>query len=221
MSVTEFGPMSRPTLSIELVSDLICPWCYVGLVSLSRALQELHLQHGIQIQWRPLELFRPSATLSAQTVIDKVKGVIESRALLDFSQQLGIKPMDPSVITLRDTRPAHRLLYQVNGSDNPIALALSLFEAYFYGQRDIANLSLLTDSALHCGLSEDTIAQQIDSHTTDSAIDRDAHRWHQDGITSVPAYVVNEKFVIHGAQSPEKWIQALTRLYDKVPSLES
>jgi predicted DsbA family dithiol-disulfide isomerase len=214
----------QPALQIDFVSDVVCPWCAIGLHSLLMALDKVKDEIGpVSLQFQPFQLnpdMGPAgedivAYLSAkygmapEQVVANQAGIRERAASVGFDMR-----MDRRSRTW-NTFHAHRLLEWAGQQSEAAALALkkALFKAYFTDGENPASPQVLHRAAAEAGLDPEQAAAVI--------FDTDAHAdevrqalayWQQAGIQSVPAVIINRRHLISGGQPPEVFEQALRRI---------
>src|SRR6056297_762262 len=175
-------------IKLDILSDPICPWCYIGKASLDRAL-EARPDHPFNIEWHPFQL-NP----------DMPPGGMDRRAYLEANERT------PSTID------AHRLIHWAGVEGRQTAAVSRLFRAYFEEGRDIGERDVLVEIGDAIGLDREMIARLLES---DADIDeiraRDAHA-RERGVTGVPTFVVANTHVLPGAQPSELWTATIDEI---------
>lgn len=211
----------RVHVKLDFVSDVICPWCAIGLASLLLAVQEVDEELQVDIRVQPFEL-NPDMPAQGQPVDDYLRGkygmdeaqLAQSRRSL---QQRGAEVgfVFPAELRLRtyNTFDAHRLL-QWAGTQAPKQLALKqrLQRAYFTQGLDIGNPAVLRRLCEEVGLDGAQARQMLERGAYAKEVRAIEHYYHQRGIRSVPAVVLNERHLISGAQPVQVYAQALRRV---------
>lgn len=211
--------MTQP-LKIEFVSDVVCPWCAIGLASLEQALATLGDEVKTEITFRPFELnpqMAPEGEDIDEHLVKKYGGTpaqfeaaranIRARgAALGFT--FGTRSR------IWNTFDAHRLLHwaEVEGSGRQHALKRALLEAYHGQGRNPADHSVLLDVVAAVGLDRERAAQILAGDEYAAEVREDEQTWLQAGIHSVPSVVVNRQHLIQGGQPPEVFVQALRQI---------
>ncbi len=205
-------------VKLDILSDPICPWCYIGKANLDRAL-EANPEHPFEIEWHPFQL-NPDMTPDgmdrreyletkfggkeqAVSVYSRIEEAAKAAGLdLDFA---GIKRTP-------NTMDAHRLIHWagLEGRQTPVVSAL--FRAYFQDGRDIGDHAVLLEIAEKVGLDRAMTERLLasDADREDIAT-RDEHA-RQRGVTGVPTFVVGSAHVVPGAQPPELWARVIEEL---------
>ncbi|SDX53633.1 DsbA family oxidoreductase [Roseicitreum antarcticum] len=205
---------------LDIFSDPICPWCYIGKANLDRAL-ESRPDHPFVIEWHPFQLNpdmpaegmdrRDYLTLKFGNPNDAVKAympVIEAAEAAGLTLDLGAVSRTPN------TLDAHRLIHWAGLEGRQSAVVAALFRAYFQQGRDIGDALVLTDIAGTAGMDADVAARLLATDADMEAIrERDRHPRAR-GIQGVPCFVVADTHVVSGAQPVRLWqdvIDEITR----------
>ncbi len=209
----------RATALLEIVSDLICPWCYVGKRRLAQALQQL-TDLPLEIRWRPFEL---NPTMPG-TGMDRRSYCVAKFGSLDYANQMyarvitaakddGLALNVERITRTPNTRAAHRLIEYAGQQGQQDAMVDALFEAYFVNGQDIGSLPQLTELAVTIGLARDAVAAMLARNDGDAAIVAAENDAHELGVEGVPAFVYNGRMLFSGAQSPQTIVLALQRAH--------
>ena len=214
---------------VEVWSDVVCPWCYIGKRRLAAAMAELEADPGfdtpIDVVYRPYQLdptAPPGTTIPvAEAYARKFGGPERAAAIIDHITSVA----DEAGLTFHldraqraNTRDAHRLLWYAEQHGPPAAqddVKERLLAAYFVEGRDVSDPDVLVDAAAGAGLDADDVRRFLasDEGVTELAealaFARDA------GITAVPTYVIDNRWSIPGAQDPAVFVQVLTRLAER------
>jgi predicted DsbA family dithiol-disulfide isomerase len=204
-------------LKIDFVSDIACPWCAVGLNALEAALRKLpELQARIELQ--PFELnpaMGPEGEDSTEHLARKYgrtpAQLEETRAhLRERGAAVGFT-FGPRT-RIWNTFDAHRLMHWAGLEGQALALKHALLKAYQTDDQNPSDPAVLLAAAKEAGLDQDRAREVLASgRYADEVRERERH-WQQLGIHSVPSVVVNERYLIQGAQPPEAFEQALRRI---------
>ena len=202
---------------IEVFSDVICPWCYIGTRRLERAIQLIELEGGARpdVEMHPFQL-DPSAPESPSPVADVYAKRFGDRAPALLEHVISAARQDG--LTLRfdiaqraNTRRAHRLLEHARetaGRDAQWTLSNLLFRAYFEDGADIGRASTLVALAELAGVAGAVSAIEADDDRVGAAIERASNL----GITAVPTFIVDDHWTIPGAQDVETFARVIRRL---------
>lgn len=209
-------------VTVEIWSDIVCPWCYIGKRRFERALADLAGEVGVDVRYRPYQLDPTAAPGVSQPALDayakKFGGPDQARAIVDrvtataAGDGLGFR-LDRA--RRANTLLAHRLLWW---SDRPESgldqhdVKEALLRAYFTEGRDVGDPDTLADIAAEHGADRDAAARFLASDAGRAEVDAEIARAAELGITAVPTYVVNGRWAIPGAQDPATFVTALRRI---------
>ena len=208
-------------IRLDIFSDPVCPWCYVGKANLDRALAT-HPDHPFQIQWHPFQLNpdMPPEGVAKRAYLEKKFGgkarvdAVHDR-LREVAKAAGVDMNPDKPQRMPNTLNAHRLIHWagIEGVQSPVVTAL--MRAYWVEGRDIGDPETLADIAAENGMDRDATLRllQSDADADDiQARDRDARH---KGVTAVPTFLIAQQYVVSGAQPPETWEQVIAELAAK------
>lgn len=208
-------------VKLDILSDPICPWCYIGKAHLDRALEAAG-DHPFDIEWHPFQLNpdMPAEGMDRRTYLETKFGGKEGavRAYLPVQQhadRAGLKIDLEGIRRTPNTLDAHRVIHWagLEGKQTPVVSAL--FRAYFVEGSDIGNRDILADLADSVGLDASVIHRLLESDCDIQEIrDRDAAA-REMGVTSVPTFIVGGKHAVPGAQPPELWAKVIAELQEQ------
>ncbi len=223
--MTDTAPTPAPvkTLKIDFVSDVVCPWCVVGLGGLETALERLEPE-GIaaDIAFQPFEL-NPQIAPEGENIVEHIgrkygstpEQSAANRAMIrERAGEVGFDMRMTDDSRIWNTFDAHRLLHWAHETapDRQKALKHALFTAHFTENRNLTDAGVLTAAAEAAGLDRAEAAEVLASGRYAQAVRQAEELWRSRGITSVPAVVVQDKYLISGGQPPEVFEQALRRI---------
>lgn len=197
-------------LSVRVVSDVICPWCYIGKRRLEQALLNLRGSLAPQIVWSPFELnpempqqgMERNAYRSAK--FGSLKNSEEKDAHVAAVGALeGIKFNFSRIKKTPNTFAAHRLIWLAHKHGNQDEVVEALFQRYFVEGDDIGNREVLVAIAATCGISEAAARAFFATNEGLAEVKLESAGARDQGISGVPTFVVNHSYGIAGAQSPE------------------
>lgn len=216
------------TLRIDLVSDISCPWCAIGLYSLLQAMQQLEGEIAVDLRFQPFELNPDMAAegedrvthLQARYGADMQKLQASWTQIQARGSALGLNMGAFEGRRIYNSFDAHRLLHWAadQGPGLQLALKQQLLQANFTDNRNIADHQVLADAAVAAGLDR---AQALAVLASDAGADavRQAEGFYQRaGIQSVPAFVINQRHLISGGQPSEVLVQALRSIAAESPA---
>ena len=213
--------MSHP-LKIDLVSDVSCPWCAVGLKSLRAALDELGPEVQVELHFQPFEL-NPDMPPEGESITEHIGRKYGATPEQQAQNWQNIQARGAAVgfdfASIPDRRiyntfDAHRLLHWagLQGTAQQLALKEALLKAYFTEGKNPSDHAVLTAVAAQAGLDADAAAQVLASQQFADEVRRQEGFYQRAGVSSVPAFVINHKHLISGGQPPEVFVQALRQI---------
>ncbi|MGB1209268.1 MAG: DsbA family oxidoreductase [Paracoccaceae bacterium] len=207
-------------VQLDIMSDMICPWCYIGKTYLDRALAQ-RPDHGLQIVWHPFQLNpdMPAEGMDRRTYLETKFGgktaAIKAYAPVAQHAEDGNIPMNLEAIQRTpNTLDAHRLIHWagVEQDQTQTKVVDGLFAAYFVEGRDIGDPEVLADVADGAGMDASVVLRLLET-TSDrrDIVDRDAAARGM-GVTSVPTFIVAKQHAVPGAQPTELWLTVLDEM---------
>ncbi|WP_439562354.1 DsbA family oxidoreductase [Roseinatronobacter sp.] len=198
-------------ITLDIYSDPVCPWCFIGKARLDRAL-ESRPDHPFDIRWHPFQLNpdMPADGMDRNEYMSLKFGdaaaVLDAyRPVIDAAQDTGLVLDLPAITRTPNTLDAHRLIHWAGLEGRQTAMVSTLFRAYFQQGRDIGDTATLLELAQSVGLDRNLIARLLDSDADRALIataDRDARAR---GISGVPFFIVAQQYAVSGAQTVETW----------------
>jgi len=199
----------RARLAIEVVHDLVCPWCYLGLRRLMRTLRR-RPDLLYDLTWRPFLLNpdMPRAGMArADYIVRKFGGEDRARRLYGSITEIGrTEGIEFRFERIRRTPcsvEAHRLVRWAAGTGRATELVEALFAAHFTDGRDIGDLSVLADIAVSCGADLNEVELFLHGDAETEMVHTENLRAHRLGINGVPCFVIGGRHAIAGAQESE------------------
>ena len=213
------------TLTIDFVSDVSCPWCVIGLLSLEQALDRIE-DVDAQLQFKPFEL-NPDMPPEGQRLVDYAaqkygstpEQLGERRAMIrERAAKLGFTiALPPEEGRVYNTFDAHRLLHWAATKGRQRELKLALFEAYFSNGLNPSDHDVLVDAAETAGLDRLAAAAVLATDRYEQEVREEEEIWRAKGINSVPAIIINGRYLISGGQPPELFEQAIRKIASDMP----
>ena len=207
------------TLTIEMVSDIVCPWCWLGLRRIQSAIAATP-EVDVQLLFRPFELDPtiPKEGVNYRDYIGSKFSSEEGRerwaqmraALVQYGIEEDI-PYDFEAMTHRpNSFDAHRLVRWAQGQDKGAAAKEALFAAYFRDARDIGDHKVLIDIADSIDLDPEIVAKLLASDADVVETQSEAETFRQLGVSGVPTYIAMRRVAVQGAESAEKLSKFIT-----------
>ena len=202
--------MNRSQLKIDIVSDIVCPWCAIGFKKLSKAMEDLNEEILFEVNWKPYELHPeiPTEGFNKEEYYKiKFGNSNGSRDSFNYINEEGKKAgvefnFDKSK-KLPNTFLAHRLLWFSRSKDIQDVIAEALFHAYFAEGRDIGSIHELISLATENGLQKSEIEDFFKTSIGSDEILREELRAREMKIFSVPTYIFNKKYLLVGGQETD------------------
>ncbi len=216
------GPLQKDTVYIEIWTDVVCPFCYLGKKNLEAAFRQLHNQHAAQITWRSFQLnphLETDTSYSITAYLAKTKGIeVEEvnamyRQITSMAEKAGIQFNLENAI-LANSGKAHSLGKFAAMYGKQSQVMEDLFQAYFTFNQNIDDQAFLDDlaakhglntSAFHAALADGSLARQVEDDQTEAS---------RLGISGVPFFVFNRQYAISGAQEPDVFRRFLQEKFD-------
>ncbi len=213
-------------IKLDILSDPICPWCYVGKTNLDRAL-EARPDHPFEIEWHPFQLnpdMPPEGTDRRLYLEAKFGGRNRATAvyaqIAEAAKAAGLALNFDRISRTPSTLDAHRAIHWAGLEGRQTAMASALFKAYFVEGRDIGDPDVLADIAHDIGLDGAMFRHLLGTDADREEIRaRDAHARAR-GVTGVPTFVVGYRHVLPGAQPPEVWQKVIDDVLEHIRTAE-
>ncbi len=208
------------TVSLDVVSDVMCPWCYVGMRRLEKALDQID-DIQVDVQWRPYQLDQtiPSEGMDRQTYLsNKFGGKARAREVYarieEAGQYEGIDFAFDKIEKSPNTLDCHRLIHWAQSTGKQNALVEHLFQLFFEQGADLTQHDVLVAAAEHVGMDGVLVRDLLESDKDLEAVKAQVSHAQQIGVTGVPCFIADQKFGLMGAQDP----QALAEMIRKAAS---
>ncbi|AKI01126.1 putative dithiol-disulfide isomerase involved in polyketide biosynthesis [Hoeflea sp. IMCC20628] len=207
-------------LRIDIVSDVVCPWCIVGYRQLAQALEDTGTAH--EIHWHPFEL-NPEMPAEGQNLGEHItekygstrEQSLESRArLTELGEGLGFAFNFADDMRMHNTFNTHQLIHWAETQGRSHDLEQALFAAHFTDRRDLSDINVLVDVAQSIGLDAAEAKAVLEDQRFADAVRQKESFWVQQGISGVPAVVFDRKHLVTGAQGTENYTSILKQLAD-------
>ena len=205
-------------VKLDIFSDPVCPWCYLGKANLDRALAA-HPEHAFEIEWHPFQLNPQMVTegVPKRDYLAARFGGVQKLAeihqrLKDTAAGSGVV-IDPDVPQrIPNTLNAHRMIHWAGLEGRQGAMVTAIMRAYWVLGRDIGDPSVLADLGAEAGFDRAVAARLLGSDADlDLIQQREAHSRAR-GVNAVPTFLIAGQYVLSGAQKPEMWGQVIEDL---------
>jgi predicted DsbA family dithiol-disulfide isomerase len=211
-------------MQIDVISDTVCPWCFIGKRRLMRAMA-LRPEIAFDVKWRPYRLdptvprggMDRQAYMRAKFGDDPMKIVEMHKLIAAEGAKDGIE-FDFAAIQRRpDTLDSHRLIRWAEANGVQDEVVERLFIAYFENGEDIGDIRVLSDIADLCGMDGVEVAEMLESDTDRALVEREDEIAREMGVTGVPAMIFGGKLAVSGAREPEM----LALVIDRVAAMQA
>jgi len=205
-------------VKLDIMSDPICPWCYIGKAYLDRALAAAP-DHPFVIEWHPFQLNpdMPAGGMDRRAYLEGKfggkEGAVKAYApVVEHAEAAGLKINFEGMQRTPNTLNAHRLIHWAGIEGRQTAAVSELFKAYFVDTRDIGDAEVLADIADSIEMDASVVTRLLATEEDMQNIrDRDAHSRSM-GVNSVPTFIVGGTHAVPGAQSPELWAKVIAEV---------
>jgi predicted DsbA family dithiol-disulfide isomerase len=213
-------------LRIDIVSDVVCPWCIIGYKQVEKALTLLPDPVEAEIHWHPFELnpdMPPEGEDAGQHIARKYgrspdEGKAVRERIKGTAAELGFVFGDMGARRLYNTFDAHKLLTRAGseyGWEKQTELKLALFSAYFQRGKDVSDRAVLLDIAENIGLDRAACEAWLADETLAREVRGEESYWINENVSGVPAIIFDGKYMVPGAQSAETFAQVIGKVLAK------
>jgi predicted DsbA family dithiol-disulfide isomerase len=216
-------------LQVDIVSDVVCPWCIIGYKQLQKALASLPGQFDPVINWHPFEL-NPQMPAQGQDLREHIAQKYGTSAaqsqgararLSELGESLGFTFDYFEGMRMVNTFSAHQLLHWAGQQGRQTELKLALFEAFFSRREDVSEVDVLCEVATRAGLSAAT-ARAVLSDARYATEVRDEQRyWLEREVHAVPTFFLQRQYIVPGAQEAEAFVRILQKIHTKSDKVAS
>ena len=219
--MSEISPVTP--LQVDIVSDVVCPWCIIGYKQLQKALDILAGQFDVTIRWHPFEL-NPRMPEGGQNLREhlsqKYGSTIEqSKAakarLMTLGESLGFTFDYFDEMRMVNTFRAHQLLHWAGEQGRQTELKLELFDAFFSFRQDVSDVQVLAAAAGRVGLSVTEALKVAEDGRYAQAVREEQQTWLDKEVHAVPTFLFNRKYMVPGAQEAETFVRVLNKIQVK------
>lgn len=215
------GNIMLDKLKIDIVSDVVCPWCIIGYKRLEKAIEELGIQDKIQIEWHPFELNPDLAEpknvykhMYDRYNMDELQVKAYQDDRTKDGKNLGFEFNYSLQMNVVDTRDAHVMLDFAKAFGKQTQLKLRLFSAHFSEKKDISKQDVLLKELEAVGLDVVEAKKRLNKSSRDM-IEQKEMQWHQKGVSAVPTMFFDNNQMMNGAYPIEIYKQVLREFIDE------
>lgn len=201
----------EPVITVDIVSDVVCPWCIIGYKKLEKAMRQFEGRARFELAWHAFEL-NPNMPPEGQDVNEHLaqkygttpeQSKANRQRLKDAGAGLDFEFNYNDGMRMVNTFDAHRLLHWAGETGKQTALKLALFKAHFTDGKNVSDHDTLVEIAGSVGLDEDRARDLLKNNLYAEDVRAVEEQWQDRFITGVPAIIFNKKFMVPGAQEPE------------------
>jgi predicted DsbA family dithiol-disulfide isomerase len=213
----------KDSIDIQFVSDVMCPWCVVGLGNLNKALAELEETVTANTSFQPFEL-NPSMPAEGQNFsehiiekygISKEESEKNRAVMQERGKELDFDFNFTEESRMRNSFDAHRLLHWAELEGKQPELKMALFKAHFTHNQDVSDYTVLANLAASVDLDPAAAKGILENDRYAEEVRKQEQFWQQNGINSVPTVIINNKYAITGGQPAESFKQAIEEIVAK------
>ena len=213
-------------ITIDVVSDVVCPWCYLGTRRLEKAIGNVKDELAVSVTFRPYQLnpdMPPEGVDHKKHLAEKLGGAaaVDSahERLAELGREDGIDFDFPAVKISPNTLDAHRLLRwaMIEGPEIQQRVALALFKAYFEEGRNVGDRMVLLDIAVSCGMDRAVVTTLFSAGADVDSVKEEIGMARDMGVTGVPCFIIDNKYAVMGAQS----VDVLTNAFREIAAMKA
>jgi len=210
-------------MKVEIWSDVMCPWCYIGKRKFEKALEQFPQKERIEVEWKSFQLNPDMETDPNKNIVDylvEAKGITTDHAtqMLDnvtnVAAEVGLDyHMEKAV--LANSFDSHRFIQFAKKNRKGDAAEEQLFHAYFTEGKNTADHNTLIDLGVKIGLDAGEVKSVLDSNQFADDVRKDIYEAQQVGARGVPFFVLDRKYAVSGAQQTETFLGALQKSFQE------
>jgi predicted DsbA family dithiol-disulfide isomerase len=213
-------------MQIDIISDTICPWCYIGEKQFDKALAIVKAERpdvAFETSWRPFQLSpdTPKDGVDRKASLERKFGSGRHareiyKNIARAGAEVGIRFNFEAQDRTPNTLDSHRLIRWAGPQGCQDKVVAGLFKGYFIEGRDIGNIQVLSEIASENGMDAQIVQDLLKSDADIDQVKSDAAQAQELGITGVPAFVFNKKFIVGGAQDIDTFVRLLQKVISKM-----
>lgn len=208
-------------IQVDIVSDVMCPWCFIGKRRFEKALQSVGADIDVRVHWRPFQLdptLPPEGKDREAYLAEKFGGIEQARSLYRNVKTAGDGEKIPfdfdSIAVSPNTLDAHRLIRwaQNAGDDVQDRVVERLFELYFVEGRNIGDQAVLVEAARDCGMDAAIVESLLASDADRQEVRNEIEIAQSMGVNGVPCFIIDSRYAVMGAQDPATIAEAINQI---------
>lgn len=214
--------MNEKQIMIDVIADIVCPWCFLGRKRLEKAITLLP-EFDINVHWKPFQL-SPEIPQQGKPYQEHMRAILGNRDAVDEAERTlialgeedGIAFDFSAIARMPNTLDAHRVIYWAAQDENGVqdALVGELFSRFFEQGQDIGKAEILVEAAAAAGMKARVVEKLLTTDIDRDTIQQDITGAHYIGVRGVPCFIVDKKFVVMGAQPIELLADAIQQTAD-------
>ena len=207
-------------IKLDIVSDVVCPWCTIGYKRLQKAISELGIEDKVEIEWQPFEL-NPQMPPEGENVIEHIANKYGStleqqresqQRMVEAGEELGFTFDYFDEMRMANTREAHVLLDYARENGKQTELKMRFVTAFFSERKDVSDREVLAQELKAVGLNVEKGMARLDDDTAVYEVTSKEQYWQGLGVSSVPTFVFDKKSALTGAQPVHVFKEVLTEM---------
>jgi len=211
--------MTKPKIKIDVVSDVVCPWCYIGKRRLEKAIDQLSSAYDFDVEYHPFELnpeMPKEGRDQKEYLANKFGGDDRYNQLTNHVTNVALAEglifnFDKQSVS-PNTRKAHSIVQFAKEAGKQLETVNALFKAYFTDGIDLSKDENLIDIAVHAGLEEEKVRALLADESALVQVALEEQEMYKLGISGVPFYIINNKYGVSGAQASDTFIKAFQEI---------
>jgi predicted DsbA family dithiol-disulfide isomerase len=208
-------------MKVEIWSDVMCPFCYIGKRRFENALQELPFKDDIEVEWKSFQLnpdlqYQPGRNIDQYLAERKGFSIEKAKELNNYVTEMAAQEgltYDFEKAVVANSFDAHRFAHLAKKQGKGDAAEESLFKAYFSEGRNISDYDTLVQLGIDIGLDATAVKQALENEDYTKEVYKDIAEADAIGVRGVPFFVIDRKYAVSGAQAKDVFAQALERSY--------
>jgi predicted DsbA family dithiol-disulfide isomerase len=209
-------------VTLDIISDPICPWCYIGKARLDQAIAETGLD-PFDVSWRIFQLNpdMPPGGMDRREYLETKFGGPEGAERVyshvrRTAAEIGLDIQFDAIKRTPNTFDAHRLIRWAGSTGNQSAVVQQLFHRYFEKGEDISDHETLLDVAQSAGMERAVVAKLLAGDADREVLTEEEHAARRMGVGGVPCFVIDGRYVLHGAQDVATWKKVIAEIGEKL-----
>ncbi len=220
---SKFDSTMMNKMKIEIWSDVVCPFCYIGKRKFELGLEQFSHKDSVEVVWKSFQLnpdLKTDTTISIyQSLADQKGWTLEytrntTKHVTDMASEVGLHyDFDKTIVA--NTFNAHRLIHLAKTKGKQSEAEELLFKSYFIDGKNIDDDSILEAVGVEIGIDSAETAQMLSGDLFKNEVEQDIYEAQQVGVRGVPFFVLDHKYALSGAQQPEAFLSALNQAWDE------